>query len=224
MTSIIPDIIKRRTEIESEISTIKRNYLPMTNDSHLEIESKITGLNKFKNDILEKVLSLKLEIEDIEKTNSSVNKSSLTRIYSDLRQVETNINKTYNNTLNSLRLKIQQIELVKTSNLSVQMDEEQSSYYGNLREQDDLVTQGNSKADNAISMGKDVLSMFNNQNQKIKRIFGNLKEIGSDARYSEWLTGGIIRRITADKRLFYVLAMTSTIIVLIIYWFFKRKS
>ena len=185
MTTLISKIIKRRTEIESEIIHFKRKYSPQQNDSRSDIETKITSMERFKSELLTQVQNLKLEIEEIEKTNSNINKSSLTRVYSDLKLLESNVSKMAISTYNNLRLRIQQIDLTSNSNFSVQMDEEQSSHYGRLKEQDDLVSQGNRKADSALEMGKDVLSMFNSQNQRIRRIFGNLKEIGSDARYSE---------------------------------------
>lgn len=223
MSSIITQIIRQRADIESELIHIKRICSPQSSDNRSEVEQKLTYLNKLQTDLTIKVQELKEEIEKIEKTNSNVNKSSLTRVYGDLKQLENNINKVALNTSNSLRHKMQHIDLVSTSNQAVTMDEEQSSTYSHLREQDDLVNQGNRKADAALSMGRDVLSMFNNQNQKMKRIFGNLKDLGADARYSDWLAGGIVRRIASDKRLFYVLAIASMLIIVTIYWLFKRK-
>ena len=217
----IPQLIKARMDLEESMGRMKRRCSPSPTDERDILKNKTRVLKENRNDIQEKIVQLKSSLETIEKEDSTVNKMQLTRVYQDIKQSEMDLKKIYKKLDDSLKLKIQQMDLLGDNEFKIEIDDEENSHYSALKQQEDLTTQGNKKMDSAIKMGQNILGMFNEQGGKMKRIFGNLNSINSDARFSDWLATGINRRNLADKRLVYFLGFSLIIFVFVVYFFFK---
>lgn len=70
-------------------------------------------------------------------------------------------------------------------------------------------------------MGENILGMFENQRSTFARIFGNLKLISSDAKFSDLTTNKIIDRIKSDKKLIYGLGLLMLVLILTAYYLLK---
>ena len=214
----ISTLNKERVDLEQEVFNLKKLYNPKLESD--EIRKTIKTLTIRKNSISTQLTIFKKKLENLE--NDEKYENFLEQIYYDLKNLEKNLEKTYKNIFSKLKINFQKKELFKNSS-KIEI-EKNSEIFEQFKETKNLTNKANLKADQIIEAGNGILNMFDKQQNSLKRIFGNLKNINSDAKFSDFTVGKIVMRLRDDRMLVMGLGVLTIGIILVLYYFLKIRN
>ena len=215
----ISNLNKQRVDLEQEVFNLKKLYNPKLSSE--EIRKTLTLLTSRKNEILSNLENLKKKLENLENENKY--KNFLEQIYYDIKTLDKSLEKTYKNIYSKLKINFQKKELFGKSS-KIKFEDNSTEIYDQYKETKDLSDKANLKADSIISAGNGILGMFNKQNNSLKRIFGNLKNINSDAKFSDFTVNKILLRLKEDKKLVFGMSFFTLLIIVGLYYFLKLRA
>jgi len=225
MNEFISKIAKDKITIEKDIYDLKK-FLNLRNDETADqIRHKLDGLASKKHEIQMRLENLKEALETAQSSGTvdSTKLGVMQKIHSDAKSLEKLLVKNVDSIEEKIKLRFHNQMRQGQGKSTIDMDEESQHHFRDLTAQSELTTDANQKADKILELGMNVLGNLNSQKSKAARIISTMANIRKDLKVSDWTASAVVRRVQEDRKLVFGLFFASMVVILTVYFLFKRK-
>jgi len=225
MNEFISKIAKDKITIEKDIYDLKKFLTNRNDETSDQIRHKLDSLATRRQEIYVRLENLKESLENAQSTGTvdSTKLGVMQKIFSDANSLEKLLAKNVESIEEKIKLRFQSQTRNSHGKSTIEMDEESQRQFRDLANQGDLTGDANQKADKIIDIGMNVLGNLNAQKGKAARIISTMTTIRKDLKISDWTTSAVVRRIHEDRKLVFGLFFVSMVIILAVYFLFKKR-